>query len=600
MTGTIEGTEATVATAELASPAAAPAATTTPAASAPIATEGAGTLRRVGDVDVLCVRGTFREMGYQHGALLATKIPLGPLPYYREYVQRLLGRGPVGSLAWTAIQRILGGKVAKALPDYATETLRGLAEGSQIPYQQVLEGATLPDALLWLAARMMQLRQPGPAVRHRIALGMGCTSALAWGPATRDGKLYHARNFDYHGVRVWPRTKAVIFHDPAEGQRYVSAAAAGIPLGGATAMNEAGLTLTVHQHMFTDRTAFGGTPIGVVGDEVMRKAETLADAERILAEHPPIGCWTYLVASGREGAVLCFEQDPKRQVAIRREGSEDPTFGYTNIYLDPELGRTEVNLYGSYWRHNLGRYQRVNERLREERGSLDAPAMAAILGDTGDPRCRIRGSIAMVMTVGSTVFCPEDGLLWVGTGEAPTSRGGWLPFSLETQRHAPDAGAFTVGAGSGAGDASTEADRAFDRYRQALIAYAEDRDPGGAQRHLERATALAPEQPVYHALRGLLAITVLDAAAAETAFDRAIGLGHPDPERVAGFHLWRARARDLLGRRDEATLDYRAALGHGGDAPVERAARRGLRRRFTPRRAKRVRIDFAFGDVVDP
>jgi tetratricopeptide (TPR) repeat protein len=237
----------------------------------------------------------------------------------------------------------------------------------------------------------------------------------------------------------------------------------------------------------------------------------------------------------------------------------------------------------------------VNERLEAERGALDPAAMADILGDTGSASCRIRDSIAMVMTVGSVVFRPDDGTVWVGTGEAPTSRGEFVPFSLERSGAHPERGAITVGA-----DEREEDRDAFEAFRQTYIAYVDDEDPRRALSLTTRATELAPDQPLYHALRGLLALNCGDAAAAEVAFDRAIELSHPDPERVAGFHLWRARARDLLGDRDGALREYRWAIGHRSDPQVREAALRGLKRRYTESRARRVHIDIGLADVVAP
>jgi tetratricopeptide (TPR) repeat protein len=556
---------------------------------------GHGSLARVGDVHVLRVRGSFYEMGYQHGALLAREIAEGPIPYYRHIVEKLMGRsslGPLSPLAWKALQQSLGRRVARSIPDFARDTVRGVADGSGLDYSLFLDGCTMPDSMMWLAARMMQLRGHGPAVAHRLALGLGCTSAIAWGDATTDGAMLHARNFDYHGVSSWPKTKTLIFHEPEAGQRYVSVAAAGVALGGITAMNESGLTLTVHQHMFTDRTTLGGVPIGAVGDIVMREAKNLDDAERILSSHTPIGCWTYLVTDGKSREVLCFEENPERRAA-RRMGGEGGTFGYANIYLDEELGKSEVNLYGSYWRHNLGRHQRAGELLEERRGHLDPQGLAEIIGHSGDPRCRIRDSIAMVMTVGSVVFRPEDGTVWVGTGEAPTSHGTFVPFSLEAMGHAPERGTLEVHQPDGAR-------AAFESFRRAYVDYLDDGDARSAREHMRAACAHAPEQALYHSLRGLFAIALGDAKEAEAAFDRALALGHPDAERVASFHLWRGRARDLLDRRSAAIDDYRAAIGHHADPAVHHAAKKGLRRMFNSRAARRVHVDVALADVMHP
>ena len=560
---------------------------------------GAATRKRVAGLHVLTLKGSFYEMGRQHGRLLADEIRQGPLPYYRTFIEKLFGGarfGIAGGAAIELLQRTVGVRVGAQFPEFVRETLRGLADGSGIPMKEMLEGATMPDSMVWLASRLMQIQGVGPAMHHRVGLGLGCTSAIAWGGATRDGRMLHARNFDYHGVAAWPRTQAVLFHEPDDGMRYVSVSAAGVALGGITAMNEAGLTLTVHQHMFTDRVKLGGVPVGVSGDVVMRKAETIDDAARILDEQTPIGCWTYVITDGNRREVLCHEENPYRKAQLRRGGDREGsgTFGYANIYLDRELGDTELELYGSYWRHNRARFERANALLAEGAGALDPQSMGAILADIGDSRCRIRGSIAMALTVGSVVFRPEDGIVWVADGEAPTSHNTFVPFSLRTMDHAPEEGSFQ------ARELSTSERRAFEHFRRAYLAYVDDGDVPRARREVLAACELEPRQSVFHALVGLLALADGDPGAALAKLDEAIRLGHEDEARVAACHLWRARALDLLGRRSDALRDYRRVLGLRADRAVDVAARRGLSRSYTSGRARRFHVDMALADVVHP
>ena len=87
---------------------------------------------------------------------------------------------------------------------------------------------------------------------------------------------------------------------------------------------------------------------------------------------------------------------------------------------------------------------------------------------------------------------------------------------------------------------------------------------------------------------------------AEQALSHALAIGHPDRERLASFSLWRGRARDCLGRREDALRDYTRARVHYADAPVRRAAERGMRRPFTYSRARRMHIDVGLADVVTP
>ncbi len=553
--------------------------------------------RRIGGLHVLKLTGSYYDMGRQHGALLKDEIPRGPLPYYRTYIERLVGHsgfGPLAPLACSVLQRLVGSRVIKAFPDFALETFRGLADGADLDLDSVLESCSMPDSLLWVASRVMRLKGVGPAMHHRLALGLGCTSAIAWGDSTADGKLLHGRNMDYHGVGCWPRTSAVLFHEPTTGLRYVSVGAAGVMLGGITAMNEAGLTLTVHQHMFTDRAALGGVPIGCVGDLVMRQASTLEEAEAILQAHRPIGCWTYLIADSKRRELLCWEENPERQAALR-PATEQSTFGYTNIFLDEQLGDSEMNLYPSYWRHNLGRQQRVTQLLADRSGSIKPNDIASFLADPGQHDCRISTAIGMLMNVSSVVFRPEDGIFWVASGETPISENPYIPFDLESEDHSPEHGQLDGGV-----PADEQGREAFDHYRRAYLAYVDQEDAATSRRLIDRACELAPDQPLYHFLAGMLALKLGDTEAAFASLSRTLDLGHPHTERVATFHLWRARAADLRGERAQGLRDYRAVLGHHSDATVRAAAHKGLRRPYQQRQARRVDPDFIYADVIAP
>jgi len=581
-----------------------PEAVSTPASETGVTRLGPAWHKRVHGLHVMRVAGSHYEMGFQHGRLLKDAIAEGPIPYYRIYCERVLRRAGLGALApvvMAGVRATVSRRIIAAYPPFVQETVRGLAAGAGLREKDALEAFSMFDTLLWMARTIIRLSKVGTTERHRrtelerMAAQLGCSSAIAWGPATTDGKLYHARNFDYHGVESWTRAQAVIFHAPTGAQRYVSVSAAGIPLGGGTAMNEAGLTLTVHQHMFTDATALGGTPIGVVGDIVMREATTLDEAERILSAHVPIGCWTYLVADGRRREVLCHEESPLRHSSFRAKAPES-TFRYANVYRDQMLGASERDLYGSYWRANHGRDRRLGECLAARKGRLDAQGMAEILGDTGgEGGCRLSRSIAMLMTVGSVVFSPEDLRVWVGTGEAPTSHGTFHAFDLGAEDVAKGAPTLEGGRGVAASDRT-----AFEAYRRAYVAWFDEEDLGAARAHMGWAVTHAPREPLYHTIAGLLAIRAVDARAAARSFERALAIGHADPERAAEMRLWKARAHDLLLERAEALPLYRAALEGRSDPGVASAAKAGLARAYTAAKARRVGVDFAFADVINP
>ena len=219
--------------------------------------------------------------------------------------------------------------------------------------------------------------------------------------------------------------------------------------------------------------------------------------------------------------------------------------------------------------------------------------MGGILGDVGEGSCRLSRSIGMVLTVGSTVFSPEDGALWVGVGEAPSSHGTFVPLSLTREDHAPDLGAFRT-------EQPESARRAFEHFRRAYMAYTDHGDLEQARREMGQACELEPSQSLYHATNGLLALAAGDAAVAAHKLTEAARLGHPDEPRLAAFHLWLGRAHDVLGARGEAQRSYRTALALRSDAPVAAAAKKNLKQPFTANRARRIQIDMSLADVVAP
>jgi tetratricopeptide (TPR) repeat protein len=546
------------------------------------------TYEHVRGLHVLRLRGDDYEMGHQHGAALREAIARGPLPYFDAYVQRMLaaGLGPrVGAAAGVALQRTVGRKIAAGFPARARRAMKGLADGAGLSERDVLRAVTMPETYLWVLRQILRVRRPALAPRHGVPL-MGCTSALAWGSATADRALLHGRNFDYQGVGAWDAEQAVVFHTPSDGQRYVSVAAAGVLFGGITAMNASGLSLAVHQHLGCESFALGGTPVGVVGDDIMRNARSLDDARRILDGHRPNGCWTYVLGSAREEAALCYEITPAGRASIFERGG---TFGYANVFFDEALGRTERHLYPAQWRNNLGRLRRVRELLAEGRGTIGPRDIAAMLGDVGTG-CPFEGGIAMLMTVASVVFRPWDGRLWVATGRAPTSLRSFVAFDCATETASAGGQDDDISAGAPAALAD-----ALDDYRAAYEAYFNEDDVPAARVRLESAIRRAPEVGVLHYVNGLLALRDGDPRAAKESFDRALALGHHSAARLASVQLWRARALDGAGRREEALASYRAALG--GDEPVRAAAERGLRR---PWKARRFGIEMACADVPVP
>jgi len=561
---------------------------------------------RIDGIHVLRVHGTDYEMGFQHGEILREAIPRGPLPYFARYVEKLLSAGligpfggPASHLLGGALSATVGRRIAKRFPERIRQAMDGLADGAGISRKELRRAVTMPETYLWVGAWYKKIFRSPLAPRYGVPV-LGCTSAIAWGDATTHGRMLHGRNFDYQGVGVWDREQAVVFHEPKDGQPYVSISAAGVLLGGVTAMNAAGLSLVVHQHIACTDFDLDGLPVGVIGDEVMRHAKSLDDARRILDGHKPNGAWTYVITSAHEKRAMAYEVTCDKRAVILPSDLETNghtasdrggVFGYSNVYLHKDLQPTEVDFYPSYWRNNMARFHRSNARLHEAFGTIDADVIAGILGDIGPDTgaCRF-SSISALTTVASVVFDAERGLVYVATGRPPVSNRPYLAFDLERRRARDDLPRVT--GGTRIHDAARDA---FDAYRDAFEAHFNSADVATARQEVARARGLQPRQAVYAYVAGLLDLAANDASAALASFDAALALGHVEPERVAAFHLWRGRALDGLGRRDEALVEYRAAKT--GDPNVRRAAEKNERKRYKGRAPA---LEWSFGDVISP
>jgi hypothetical protein len=561
---------------------------------------------RVDGVHVLSVRGTDYEMGFQHGQMLRDSIPRGPVPYFARYVEKLLSAGLVGrfggvasGVLGTALSLTVGQRIAKRFPTRVLDAMNGLADGAGLSRKELRRAVTMPETYLWVGSVYKKVFRSPMAPRYGVPV-IGCTSAIAWGDATTQGRMLHGRNFDYQGVGVWDREQAVVFHEPADGQKYVSVSAAGVLLGGVTAMNESGLSLVVHQHIACTDFDLEGLPIGVIGDEVMRYAKSIDDARRILDSHKPNGAWTYVITSSRESRAIAYEVTCDKRAVVEpgdlpRNGhgcsKEGGVFGYSNVYLHKDLQPTEVDFYPSYWRNNMARFRRANQRLHEAYGTIDADVIASILGDVGDGEACRFASISALTTVASVVFDAGRGLVYVATGRPPVCNRSYIAFDLNAQRARLDLPRVV-----GGGRIEEAARDAFDAYRDAFEAHFNHADVATARREVARARALQPRQPVYAFVAGLLDLAAKDAQSALSSFDVALGLGHVDPQRTAAFHLWRGRTLDTLGRRDEALASYRKARAEG-DPNVRAAATRHERKRYKHRSPA---VEWSFGDVISP
>lgn len=538
-------------------------------------------------IHILSLSGSDYDLGFQHGTVLKSQIKDGVIPYFKNYNEILL-KHMVGRFSGKLIATILKYTVVRSIQSKFTKSvkdcLHGLADGSGFSKSYMRDAFTMPDTFLWMASKSNLLGKYPVAPRFNMPT-LGCTSAISKGNSSLNKNFLHGRNLDFPGVGIWEKEQAVIFYHPKNTQKYVSISTAGIPFGGFTAMNESGLTLAVHQHASFESVKLGGSAIGIIGDDIMRYAHNINDAKKILDASKSIGGFTYIIGSSKESKILCYE------LASGRRAShiiDSDIFGYTNTYIDKDLAKTERYIYPSQNRSSAARFGAATKMLAENKGGITPQHIAEILGEKCNDSCRISESIAMLVTISSTIFDPDNDLLYVAYGNAPVSNGHYIPISFSTESVVENTEEL---------DGSVNQDKisleAFDKYREAYIAYFNENNIDKAQEFLKQASLLDPNESLYHYIYGLLCIDEKDFTTAIEQFTKSLNIGHHHQERIASMYLWRARSYDMLGKRLDAKNDYTQALS--GTEACAKAAKNGLKSKW---KYQQPNIEFNFADVI--
>ncbi len=549
---------------------------------------------------VLSLRGSQAEMGAQHGRLLREAGGHeAAIAFYPGLPERLLRGGleyPVDRLVerWGgALKGLLLGRMERQRPADYLERTRAFNEALGWPrsHSRHLLVMDLFQNVVGLIGRLGL----APLSRRASAAALPACSTLAvWDGASAGGELRHARNFDFPGIGIWDRAPVVAFCAPERGVRYGFVTTRGADLPGVTAFNEAGLTVTAHTRFHRD-IRFTGAAVVDLGHDIVRRAESLADAVAIARERPVSSSWGLAVSSARE----------RRAVVIETAGSQievvEPRQDHltcANRYRHAATRRGEVDASAAWAEHSDAREQRLHDLVEHgrSRGGLERHDLEQVLADQTDPDAPARtrgagGVVSQPATVQSIVAEPARRALHVSVGPAPTSQGPFVrvPWSWD----AP------VGAVVAADVAPPRRADAYARYVEAARLDVHTHDLAAVLAELAAAVALEPDDPSYRFLAGCLSLREGQAERALAHLEHGL-LHEVAPFRRGQLGFWAARAADVA-RRPERAAALRAELLASPDprlVELRSSAARDRSRPFDARRARRIQLNMMVCDAV--
>jgi isopenicillin-N N-acyltransferase like protein len=258
-----------------------------------LARHGAGWLEEIDGYLVLHLEGTHREMGEQHGKLLADHIQQNVQFLVREKGETALAElGPLGVTPNAVIKQIVGIQ-RKHVPDKYWEELEGLAAGSGLSVEEVQAANFIPELF------------------H-------CSGFALMNSATKDGTLYHGRVLDY-GVDLKLQDHAVlIVAKPKGGIPFVNVSYAGF-IGSVTGMNSSGVS--IGEMGGKGLGLWDGAPMSFLVREVLESADDLDEAIAVFRDSPRTCEYYFVIADGKTNRAVGMEAGASRFALVEPNSS---------------------------------------------------------------------------------------------------------------------------------------------------------------------------------------------------------------------------------------------------------------------------------------
>ena len=273
------------------------------------------------------------------------------------------------------------------------EEIRGVAEGAGIAYE---------DALLVNLFYSL--------VSGRLA----CRQLVAWGPATEDGELIHARNLDWHDLpgRLMQNHNLVLCVQPRDGIEYVLFTWPGYQAA-VTGTNRAGISLAFNEFPAPWPRRRVAEPAFFTMKRILRTCRGLEDAIRLVKAAKPMGCGVIVISDSNRKVAAAVEIG-RGQVAVRR--------GRNGLLGAANHATREAGLEGL----RLGSADRpVCVAARDAGLPLDVARVKRVLRDR---------RVLQDMNIFSVILKPRRNEMWISGGRWRAAMGKFKPCNIFQKR----------------------------------------------------------------------------------------------------------------------------------------------------------------------
>ncbi len=516
---------------------------------------------------VLHLRGEPFEIGRQHGEAVGGDAKEGMLKFYHAFWTRLT-EAPPGprsqKWAWAAGQWAMSAfvlkKLRRQLPPFMLESIQGMAKATGLDPEQLILQTLLPDVGPYTQALATRLN---PRLKMPVQMPtFGCSSFLF-----RGDRFLHGRNLDFPGVGYWDRFPVIQCVERPGFLRYIGFTSAGVPVSGITGVNEAQISVSLHQH-YCEETNLGGLLPFSLGEEILSRARSLEEAVAILQSSRVATAWAFILTDGKTREGMIYECHPRAH-GIRRLTPARNHLAHSNFFQTAECQPREYAATARMNWDNRARAYRLEHNLEACSGKLSSERAVQIISEHYDPYWKsdkvFNRTVSQIYNIQSLILDTENMKVLIAEGTAPVHLG---------QYHEWDLGEIFAGKEGRTTNTLPGYQFKDPRQNQAKHYYiwsfirAMDGDYEGAQEWLERALG------THFFAEGALTAAVIDMkkkqyAEAHKKLEKArleiegdLKPGQQAPPEYFEVLFFQARAHDLAGERDKALSLYRFLAQH--------------------------------------
>jgi len=541
-------------------------------------------------------------MGRQHAEQLGEAVQLGMAPFYFDFFKRILNPKEISpfekfglQVLGKGIERYMIPSLLSQIPENLRERIRGVSEKSKVPEEQFLTTVVLPDLLPMLQAYWIKIN-PRLGIPVAQPPRFGCSSFVAKGKC-----FLHGRNLDFPGVAYWDRYPVIQVSRPKKGLNYIGLTSAGVPLAGISGINEAGITVSLHQHYSVQTNLKGALPF-VVSERILSEADSLEKAIEILKSSQLASSWAFVISDGKAQNGFIWEGHPKGS-GIRWLSDEGNVLSHSNFFQSQALqnsdyATTERMNWDNFWRR-----QTLDQNIRKHLEELSPEIAVRCLSDHTDGYWNeekiVNRTVSQVYNIQSYVLDPVSMTLYLAEGDCPIHLRGYRTYDLTELFSGKSKGSEHVLLPFQFKDEAKR--RAKEEYILSFVA-AFDEDFAGALSGLKKSLnhAFTPEAALVAALVNLRLEGDLQASLefVESGVQnieekmRTKGLELYPPEYFE-ILLYEARIHDLTGKKNRAQQIYSKIAGHSSlrDSGILKLAKKA--NPYSRKRVKRLIMPYS-------